>query len=326
MKIFALSCGRRNANCEILVKEALKAAETTGAEVEFARMLDLNIHTCNICWPCPVIMKNVDACIHKDDAAWLYNKLMDCDGFLLAAPCYGLTPPGMLLTIRDRILGPRVDVASLNEAKKTAGVDEKFESFGKMEIDERIFRRKVGAMISVGDATSKHWTSLNLATMQTVMMSAQYNIVDQMEINGIAEDGAITLHEDMLERARELGRNMVKGFEYPEDRKPFLGTEKAVCPVCHQGLMMMEPEDTKVHCAVCGIEGTCSIDEKGNMHVDFTEEAQKDSRLYYHGLLLHHYEVMQVAKELEPKLDLLPENRRAYQVYDRWMVKPDRQQ
>ncbi|MCD8324369.1 MAG: hypothetical protein LUC32_05400 [Clostridiales bacterium] len=144
-----------------------------------------------------------------------------------------------------------------------------------------------------------------------------------MEVTGIAEDGAVTLHEDLLERARELGRNMVRSFNSPEDRKPFLGKQQTVCPVCHQGLMMMEPGNSKVYCAVCGIEGQCNM-EDGKLNVTFTEEEQKNSRLYYKGLLLHHKEVMSVSKELEPHLAELPGNRKEYNVYDQWLVKPEK--
>ena len=316
-----MACGRKNANCEILVKEALKEAEKLGAEVEFARMLELDIKSCKVCWPCPVIMKGAEHCIHKDDGAWLYNKLMDCDGFLLAAPCYSLTPPGQLIAIRDRIMGPRCDVASMNEAKKMAGVDPKFEKFGGMEIDDRLFRRKVGAMISVGGALSEHWVSLCLASMQTLMFPAQYNVVDQMNVIGVAEDGAITLQEKLLERARELGKNMVLGFESDSDRKPFLGKEKNICPICHQGLMMMNLESNRVDCAVCGIAGEIEM-ENGKVKVIFTEEQQAESRHYYQGLLLHHLEVMKVSKSIEDRKNELSINMESYKEYNKWKASP----
>lgn len=331
MKIFALTCGQKGANCEIFAKEALNAAEELGAEVEFCRMLDLNIHTCNICWPCPVIMKGAEACIHKDDAAWLYNKIMDCDGFLLAAPCYSLTPPGMLLTIRDRILGPRADVASNWESKQNKGVDKKFE-FGEQYIDDRLFRRKVGAMISVGGATTEHWVSLCLASMQTLMFSAQFNIADQMNVLGISDGGAACFYPDLLERARQLGRNMVKSFEAdvpyeindaPDHKNPYFG-EEHICPMCHQGLMMLYPGTDKVSCAVCGIDGTIDVVD-GKVEVTFTEEQKSHSRHLYQGLKDHNDEVMAVSDEFAPNRPFIKEKVAAYKPWDeKYMVKPPR--
>lgn len=329
MKIFALACGRRNANCEILVKEALNAASEMGAECEFVRLLDCEVHTCAVCWPCPVIMKGSEHCIYKDDASWIYEKMMDCDGLLVAAPCYALTPPGKLIALRDRIQGPRVDVASNNEAKKNMGVDAKFE-FGEMQIDERIFRRKVGAMISVGGATTPHWVSLCLASIQTFMFSAQFNIADQMDVTGVAEDGAITLRQDLLERARQLGRNMVKSFEADcpwefndavDHKNPYFG-EEGLCPMCHQDLMLLYPGSDKVSCAVCGIDGKVEVVD-GKVKLTFTEEQKSHSRYLYQGLKDHNDEVMEVAKALMPDLPKLKDAMKAYEpMNEKFMVKP----
>lgn len=329
MKIFALTCGRRNANCEILVKEALNAASELGAECEFVRLIDTDIHSCSVCWPCPVIMKGAEYCIHKDDAAWIYNKIFDCDAFLLAAPCYALTPPGKLISLRDRIMGPRVDIACMNKAKHNMGVDDKFE-FGAMEIDERIFRRKVGALISVGGATTEHWVSLCLASMQTLMFPAQFNIVDQMNVTGVAEDGAVTLFPELLEQARQLGRNLVKGFEAdvpyefndaPDHKNPYYGPE-GYCPMCHQGLMLIHENSNRVSCAVCGIDGTLDVVD-GKIKITFTEEEKAHSRYLYQGLKDHDDEVFEVAQTIMDKLPTLPAAMKAYQpMNDKFMIKP----
>lgn len=329
MKIVALSAGRRNANCEIFVKEALNAAAELGAECELIRMLDLEIHSCSVCWPCPVIMKGPEHCIYKDDAAWLYNKLFDADGFLLAAPCYSLTPPGQLIAIRDRIMGPRVDIACNYKAKKNQGVDDKFE-FGAMEIDERIFRRKVGAMISVGGATTEHWVSLCLASMQTLMFPAQFNVVDQMNVTGVAEDGAATLFPELIEQARQLGRNMVKGFEAdipyelndaPDHKNPYFGPE-GYCPMCHQGIMMLHENSNRVSCAVCGIDGTLDVVD-GKIQVTFTEEEKSHSRMLFQGLKDHDDEVFEVAMSIKDVVHTLPDAMKSYKpLTDRFLIKP----
>lgn len=329
MKIVALCAGRRNANCEIFTKEALNAAAELGAECELIRMLDLEIHSCSVCWPCPVIMKGAEHCIYKDDAAWLYNKLFDADGFLLAAPCYSLTPPGQLIAIRDRIMGPRVDIACNYKAKQHVAVDVE-EKFGAMEIDERIFRRKVGAMISVGGATTEHWVSLCLASMQTLMFPAQFNVVDQMNVTGVAEDGAATLFPELIEQARQLGRNMVKGFEAdvpyelndaPDHKNPYYGPE-GYCPMCHQNLMMFYPDSNKVSCAICGIDGEVAV-EDGKVKFIFTEEAKSHSRHLYQGLKDHDDEVMEVSMSIKDQLPNLGANMKAYQpMNERFLIKP----
>lgn len=333
MKIVALSAGRRNANCEIFAIEALNAAKELGAEVELIRMLDLEVHSCAVCWPCPVIMKGAEHCIYKDDAAWLYNKLFDADGFLLAAPCYSLTPPGQLIAIRDRIMGPRVDIAC-NWKMKQMVKNDLTDRFGDMEIDERIFRRKVGAMISVGGATTEHWVSLCLASMQTLMFPAQFNVCDQMNVTGVAEDGAATLFPELLEQARQLGRNMVKSFETEvpyelndaiDHKFPYFGPE-GYCPMCHQNLMLFYPDSDKCSCAICGIDGTVSV-EDGKVKFSFTEEAMSHSRHLFQGLKDHDDEVFEVSKSIKDKIPQLPENRKAYKPLEKeFLQKPPSKQ
>jgi multimeric flavodoxin WrbA len=320
MKLFALTCGRKNANCEILVKEALAGAEEKGAQVEMARMLDLDIKHCKICWPCPSMLKGPEACIRKDDGAFLLDKIMDSDAFLLAAPVYTLTPPGYLIAIRDRILGPRVDISSLTMIKK-AGLDPKFESFGKMFVDERVFKKRVGGLISVGGAATAHWVSLGLPLLHTLMFSALMRFVDQMNVLKVAEDGAVTLREDLLARARQLGRNLVEAYNSPSEETPYLGDEEGICPVCRTNLMMMDRNSNFVECSVCGIRGEVKITD-GRIDVSFSKEEQGNSRYKFRGLELHNIEVFDVSKELEPRMPEVRAGMEKYKAYDKWVVKP----
>ena len=54
MKILGVTCGRKNSNTEILVKEALMGAEEAGAEVELVRLHDLTIKPCTGCNSCVI--------------------------------------------------------------------------------------------------------------------------------------------------------------------------------------------------------------------------------------------------------------------------------
>jgi len=312
MKLFALTCGRKLANCEILTKEAISGAEEEGVTGEIVRMQDLNIGHCKICWPGPACMtKGPQGCILKDDGAFLAEKIMDCDGLIISAPIYSLTPPGYLLAIRDRILGPRVDVASLAEAKKAQGTDVRFKK--EMYIDDRVFKKRVGAFISVGGAPLPNWTSLGIPLLHTLTFSLQVRIVDQMQVLGVAEDGAVTLKEEVLKRARDLGRHVAEAMKKPADEVEYMGDESATCPVCHSNIMVVSKE-SPVECAVCGIRGEIEVDG-GKIAVFFSEQEQKTSHLTTEGQKQHFLEVMEVAKALEPFLDKLPANMRKYESY-----------
>jgi len=96
MKLLGFSCGRKMGNTETLVKEALMGAEEVGVEVEIVRLLDMDIRPCRFCKVCMRRLEGPEACVIKDDGAFLYNCVMDCDGLILGTPVYALDRPGLL--------------------------------------------------------------------------------------------------------------------------------------------------------------------------------------------------------------------------------------
>ena len=83
MKVLGLSFGRKMKNCEILVKEALLEAQSMGAEVQFIRMIDLDIKPCTGCGGCGNSLQKGGSgrCIIKDDLPMVDEAFMesDCD-------------------------------------------------------------------------------------------------------------------------------------------------------------------------------------------------------------------------------------------------------
>jgi multimeric flavodoxin WrbA len=50
MKVLGITCGRKNGNCELLLKQAFKAIEEKcGAETNFIRLQDAYIKDCTGC-------------------------------------------------------------------------------------------------------------------------------------------------------------------------------------------------------------------------------------------------------------------------------------
>jgi multimeric flavodoxin WrbA len=96
---------------EIFIKEALMAAEETGVEVKFIRMLDLDIKPCKGCMVCNMsLFQGGDGkCAINDDLAFVDEKVFESDGLLIGAPVYVLGPTGMLKVVVDR-WGPSHDV------------------------------------------------------------------------------------------------------------------------------------------------------------------------------------------------------------------------
>ena len=73
-RILGLGCGQPDGSAEILLKSALRAAESDGATIEMVRLSDLHIPS-----------GSVEAA-EPDDIWWLWEHLVDCDGLIVARP------------------------------------------------------------------------------------------------------------------------------------------------------------------------------------------------------------------------------------------------
>ena len=315
MKVLGLTCGRRNGNTEVLMKEALMGAEKMGAEVELIRMLDLDIGYCKQCKKCLWFTEGPGACILKDDGAFLYDKIMDSDGFIIGTPIYCWMAPGQLFVIRDRILGPRVDVAFALEAKKG---DKGLSMMGNREWDERLFKPRVGAFIADGGA---HTTAqLAIPPLHTITFSMQAAIVDQLLVYDLtAIPGAAVLVDDALKRANKVGQNVAEALGKKYDDVEYKGDAPGTCPMCHNDMMLVGDTDI-IECAICNIFGKVKI-EDGKLSVEWPEKELEKGRLTIEGKRLHGVEIMEVVKSLEPRFGEIPEKIAKYKEYD-CIVKP----
>lgn len=313
MKLAAFCAARKNCNTEVFVKEALMAAEELGVEVELYRLNDFELHNCSACAPvqCPA-MFNVDACPYKDDTQFLMDRFLDSDGVLIAGSVYSLTGNSLFFTFRDRIFGPKMDVAhSLMGHPEAPFVKGRFKA-------------RPGALISVGGALTENWTSLGLPSLFSATFSAQTEVVDHMNVYGIADQGAATLRPDLLERARELGRNLAAAML--EGDNSWRGGEKGVCPQCHLSLLEIRPGTDRVMCPVCGIYGTIEAhDGKSTIVWPDDLEHRRDNRLTIEGKKVHLDEIMECVMEFKPREAEAKENLKKYIAYDPAVKSPFRE-
>lgn len=295
MKLLGLSCGRKMDNTEVLVKEALMAAEELGTDVGFIRLLDLNIKPCKGCTACvqSLFEGGEGKCVIEDDLPFLDEQIMECDGLILGSPVYTMTPTGLLKTICDRF-GPSHDVSFRMEAKKISAAKGK----GKGP-DERSFKDRVGAFISVGGGS--HWVSMSLPLMNLFTFPLHITVVDQMQLVAVWY-GNVVLNEgaEAIERARRLGCNVAGAMGKPISEVKWMGDEPGTCPVCHSNLLTVTKKNP-VECPICGISGQIKVDGD-EITVTFSEEEQKRSRLTLAGLLEHWFELRGNFKKAEQKM------------------------
>lgn len=94
MKVLAFnSSPREGGNTEILLKEALKAIEKEGIEVELVQIGGKNIPGCKACGACRV-NKNKKCAFDDDIFNECFEKILEADAILLGTPTYfaGMTP------------------------------------------------------------------------------------------------------------------------------------------------------------------------------------------------------------------------------------------
>ena len=297
MKLLGLSCGRKMDNTEVVLKEALMAAEEAGAEVWFMRLQELDIKPCRGCAGC---MRNLSeggdgSCVIDDDLKILDEKVMDCDALILGSPVYTMTPTGQLKTVCDRF-GPSHDVASRMEAKKSNA------ALGRRGgPDERSFKHRVGGFIAVGGGSKFVYMALPLMNLFTFPLNIK--IVDQMLVAGVWY-GNVILDEgaEFMERARRLGRNVAGAMRLPVDEVKWLGDEMGTCPVCHSDLLTVTNKNPVI-CPICGIKGELRSDGD-DITVTFSEEEQRKSHLTLEGMLAHVLELRGYSQKAGEKMQL----------------------
>lgn len=298
MKVLALSFGRKMKNCDILAKEALMGAEIAGAKVKFVNMLDRKISHCTGCGACDKRRERggPSRCIIKDDFPAIEELIIEADCIIVAAPVYVLGPVGQFKNLVDR-MGPSHDMSVLQEE------NEKRRKEGKTEdelLDKRLFKHRYVGLISVGGATTEHWTSLGLPTMHLMTFSMQMTVVDQYNAYRMGERVHPCFDQELLARMNKMGQNVVSAYGKEAEEIKWMGEKEGICPHCHNDLLTIKG-NTIVECPVCGMEGVLSI-EKGEIKAVFSEKEKLRSRLRIGGIREHKEELKHIMGIVHEKL------------------------
>jgi len=262
MKLLGISAGRKMGNSEILLKEALMAAEKAGGiDTEIIRLHDLNIKFCTGCEACThSTPENPDAsCVIKDDdMSFLRDKLDECDGLIISSPTFMTRPPGIFFTMNERFLG-----------------------FGPKYLMDVYKRKRSGAIISIGGTD---WVQMALPMLMMPFFMLNIRVVDKMQVKWLSSSGQVLAYDDCIERAAELGRNLAVTMKNP-GRYDYMADDKGVCPYCHSNLLIAG-NTTVVTCPLCDIKGDIRID--GNeIKIDWREEDIKNIRWEPAGMGRH---------------------------------------
>ncbi len=283
MKLLGLNGGRRGGNSEILLKEAMMAAEELGAETELIRLHDLTIKPCRGCEACTLgrIKTGLRTdCVQKDDHwAFLLEKMGDADGIILSSPAYCFRPPGLVLMIRDRWAG-----------------------IGETYYRKAAQRPKVGATISVGGFTGVSM----MRTMSNYTLPPETKLVDQMLIMNTSRPGQILLNDGAIARARKLGINVAQAMKTPFKDVKYVGEEPGGCPKCHNDLIYIQ-DGKYLSCPTCFAHGKLEMVGDSIRFVLIENEVKKSSnqnpefKKIHDNHLARNWEIMAENKEIIDK-------------------------
>jgi len=296
MKVLGLSFGRKHKSSDILVKQALLAAQAQGAEVKFINVVDKKIGHCTGCAACSIGRDQGKQirCIVKDDYLEIENEILDADGIILAAPVYSVGPTGQLKCFIDRF------GAAHDRAFCTAEQNKRIAKGNVELLDERLFKDRYVAYISVGGAWTQNWVAFGLPNLHLFGMSIMMKTVGQLDAYDMGRTANPVLDEQLMAKVSQLGSHLAQSIGLAYDDVQWLG-EEGTCPYCHNRLVSITGKGTTVECPSCGIEGNLSI-VNNEIRVEFPKSQQQRARGTYPGLEEHYLEIQGMKDIAIPKI------------------------
>ncbi len=107
MKAIVLNASpRKNWNTAQLLKSAMAGAQSTGAEVEYINLYDLNFTGCRSCMLCK--RKDVERChcYWKDDLSPVVDKIYSANALFIGTPIYFGRPASQYFALVERLRFP----------------------------------------------------------------------------------------------------------------------------------------------------------------------------------------------------------------------------
>lgn len=106
---------RKGWNTEILLKEALKGAESAGAETKLVQLYDLNYTGCKSCFGCKRKGEESCHCVVKDDLTQVLDEVLEADVLFLGSPIYLGGVTGEMTSFLERLLFPLLSYDDYNK-------------------------------------------------------------------------------------------------------------------------------------------------------------------------------------------------------------------
>lgn len=272
MKILGISGGNKNGANDCMCKEALLAAKEQGAEIEFVRLMDLDIKHCTGCkaWIMSLFSGRGNMCVLKDDFQWLLDKMLDADGIIFSIPIFEKCAAGIFHTIMDRF-GPRMGLSNNIVADKISAAN------GGRRIDPKYMKTRAVSYMGIGGSD---WATEIQNDFYLHALTPMWKVIDNevfMWSLGILTD------DFKVARAHQIGVNLAEAAKDIE-HATWKG-EDGVCPHCHSRNFYIEGDAVAV-CGQCGIRGKL-VTEDGKVRFTFDESQIEYAHDTLSGQFIH---------------------------------------
>jgi multimeric flavodoxin WrbA len=184
---------REGGNTEVLVKEALKAAEKNGIETEFITLAGRDIRPCQACYACR-LPESKGRCAIEDDLPEVFEKFKEADGIIIGSPVYFLTVTAQLKALFDRSLVLRYGKGKIKRKPGLQGGP------------EFLLSNKVGGAIAVAGGNGQQLTILEI--LKWMVFQNMVVVGNGLDLGTNARGrgkGEVSKDKDALTQARHTG-------------------------------------------------------------------------------------------------------------------------
>jgi len=177
---------RRKGNSSTLLDQAVQGALETGATVEKIVLRDLRISPCLEIYRC----RDDGRCVIQDDFQKVHDKILDCQGLILASPIFFYTVSAHTKIFMDRCQSLWVKKYWIDKVP-----------FGQWE------PKRQGLFISVGATTGQKLFEGALLTVKYFFDVLDIKMGKTLLYRGLDLEGDVLNHPEYLEEAKAGGKD-----------------------------------------------------------------------------------------------------------------------
>jgi multimeric flavodoxin WrbA len=193
VKILAIyGSPRRKGNTSLLLKKAVEGATEAGSEVEELVLRDLKMSPCLEIYGC----KESGRCVINDDFQTVYDKLLACQGLMLASPIFFYTVSAHTKILMDRCQSLWVKRHWVENAP----------------VEERRLTRK-GLFISAGATKGKRLFDGTLLSIRYFFDVLDMELSQSLLYRSLDFEGDVVKHPEYLEEAYQAGKELVEAMK-----------------------------------------------------------------------------------------------------------------